>query len=132
MSLKVHILDISFDIINIISALVFLSLEIEIASFSHRTNRQHTTMFSPTEMKALVFVPMATGSLSFFGSSSMIVMILWFSRIKLSAVARRILLGLCVYDVFQSLASLATTFPVPPGQGLFGASGNVGTCDAQG
>jgi len=89
-------------------------------------------MYSPTQIKALVFVPVATGSLSFFGSSGLIVMILWFSRIKLSAVARRILLGLCVYDVFQAFASLTTSFPVPPGQGVFGASGSVGTCDAQG
>jgi len=91
-------------------------------------------MYNAAQIKALVFVPMATGSLSFVGSSGMIVMILWFSRIKLSAVARRILLGLCIFDVFQSLASLATTFPVPAGHGLFGSysSGTVGTCDVQG
>jgi len=75
---------------------------------------------------------MATGSLSFVGSSGLIIMILWFSRIKITAAVRRILLGLCAYDVIQSLASVATTFPIPEGQGFYGASGTVGTCDVQG
>ena len=59
-------------------------------------------------------------------------MIVWFSRIKLTAAVRRILFGLCVYDVFQSLASIATIFPVPEGQGFIATSGTVGTCDVQG
>ena len=65
-------------------------------------------MYSPNQEKALVFVPIATG-LSFFGSSGLIVMILWFSRIKLSAVARRILLGLCDQEpLSQGLGLLPT------------------------
>lgn len=88
--------------------------------------------YSPTQIKAIVLAPMVSGSLSFIGSSGLLVMILWFSRIKLYAVVRRILFGMCVYDIFQSLASLASSFPVPPDRGVFGASGTVGTCDAQG
>jgi|AntRauTorckE5430_2_1112549.scaffolds.fasta_scaffold00042_9 hypothetical protein len=89
-------------------------------------------MYTTAQINAIVFIPIGTGFVSFVASGALIVMILFFSRIKLSAACRRIIFGLCVYDIFLSLSSTVSTAPIPVNQGLYGASGNIATCDAQG
>ena len=89
-------------------------------------------VFTEAQEKAIVFTPMATGSLSFIASGALIIMILFFSKVKLSAVCRRVIFGLCVYDIFFSLGHALGTYPVPVGQGLYSASGNIASCDFQG
>jgi len=88
--------------------------------------------YTSAQIMAIVFIPVGTGSISFVASASLIVTIIFFSRIKLSAACRRIIFGLCIYDILLSLSSAASTAPVPVNQGLYGASGNVATCDIQG
>jgi hypothetical protein len=79
-------------------------------------------MYTAAQTKAIVFIPVGTGCISFIASGALIVMILFFSKIKLSAACRRIVFGLCVYNIFLSLSSAASTAPVPVNQGLYGAS----------
>ena len=89
-------------------------------------------MYASAQINAVMYVPVGTGSMSFMASGALIVMILFFSRIKLSVACRRIVFGLCVYDVFFSLANAVASFAIPANQGFIKTSGTVGTCDVQG
>ena len=87
--------------------------------------------YTEAQIKAIVVTPMCSGVTSFVASGTLIFMILR-SDLKLTVPSRRIFFGLCVYDCFQSLSAAFNTLPVPKGQGLPGAMGNIGSCDAQG
>mmetsp|Transcript_14667 Transcript_14667/g.21908 ORF Transcript_14667/g.21908 Transcript_14667/m.21908 type:complete len:449 (-) Transcript_14667:588-1934(-) len=88
-------------------------------------------MFSPGQMKALLITPMIGGTISIVSSGTFLFMILW-SEIKLSVPPRRIFFGLCLYDCIFSLASALSSLPIPKEEGIWGAAGNIATCDFQG
>ena len=80
----------------------------------------------------LATIPIATGILSLVGSLA-IIFVLLNAKKGLSTTYRRLLFGMSVMDVFQSLAIALSTFPSPkntPGAWL--AIGNQTTCDLQG
>jgi len=87
--------------------------------------------YSEAQIKAIVVVPICSGFTSFVASGTLIFMILR-SELKLTVPVRRIFFGLCVYNCFQSLSAAFSTLAIPKGQGMGGAMGNIGSCDAQG
>ena len=89
-------------------------------------------MYSESQIKAIILTAIPTGFLSFLGSSIIIFLMLTKSELKLSVPSRRIFFGLCVYDCIYSVSTMFASFPIPRGQGLWGAVGNIETCEAQG
>jgi len=87
--------------------------------------------FTEAQSKSLVIVPVFSGLTSLLASGTLAVMILR-SELKLTVPWRRIFFGLCVYDCFQSLANAFSTLPIPKGQGMWGAIGNISSCEVQG
>lgn len=87
--------------------------------------------FTEAQTKALVIVPMMSGAVSLLGSGILIIMIL-VSELKLGAPCRRIFFGLCVFDCVYSLGNAMSSLPVPKTEGIWGASGNLHSCEAQG
>ena len=88
--------------------------------------------FSDAQIKALYLCPMITGSISLIGSSTISVMILK-SPDKLSTPFRRLIFGLSVADVIQSLAMVLGPFSLPKDMdGVLWSNGNRTTCDIQG
>jgi len=88
-------------------------------------------MYTEAQLKVMVATPICSGLTSFAASGTLIIMILR-SELKLTVPARRIFFGLCVYDCLQSFSAAFATAPIPKGQGLWGAIGNVVSCDVQG
>ncbi len=88
-------------------------------------------MYSPSQIKAILITPMLSGSVSAIASGTLITAILQ-SETKLSAPSKRILFGLCIHDCIMSIASALSSLPVPRELGLWGAMGNVHSCDFQG
>ena len=87
-------------------------------------------------------VPRITGTISFI-SSSLILLLIFRSRIKLSTIYHRIMFGMSLADLFASAAMALTTLPMPKpddpywdttGEEWIGQPklGNVQTCAAQG
>ena len=67
--------------------------------------------------RALVLVPVATGSISFFSSSAMIVLLLRDPRIRQSnPIKRHLLMSICVADLFISASYACSTFLAPRGE----------------
>jgi len=87
--------------------------------------------YTEAELMFIVGTPTLSGLASFLGSVTLIITILR-SELKLTVPVRRIFFGVCIYNCFQSAAHAFSTFPIPKGQGLWGAIGNIGSCDAQG
>ncbi len=87
--------------------------------------------FTDAERKALVVAPMITGIVSTIASMTLIITILNSAQ-KLQVPSRRILFGMCIYDVFYSIACALSTFPVPREVGIWGALGNITSCNFQG
>lgn len=81
-------------------------------------------------MLTLMITPMITGSISFVSSLTIIVMILK-SNLKLTTVYRRLIFGISVFDLIQSLSQALSSVPMPAGSWV-GAMGNDVTCDLQG
>ncbi len=88
-------------------------------------------MYSNAQLKAIIITPMVTGLLSAVASGMLVTTILK-SETKLSIPSRRILFGLCLYGFFLSFGCALSSLPIPKGQGLWGAMGNVQFCDFQG
>lgn len=83
-------------------------------------------MLSATQEISTSVTSAIAGSLSSAASATIIVMILR-SPTKLSSPFRRIIFGMSVYDVFQSISALLSLFLSPAGE-KWGAFGNDGTC----
>jgi hypothetical protein len=88
------------------------------------------SLLSALELKTLVVTPIISGSISFVASMTIIFMI-YRSRIKLSTTYRRLVFGISVFDLIQSISQILSTFPMPAGY-IWGASGNQTTCSIQG
>ena len=79
---------------------------------------------------ALIVAPILPGLLSCFANGTINAMILH-SPAKLSKPFYRIIFGMCVYDVLQSLSAPASSAPMPSGT-KWGDISNEGTCIVQG
>ena len=88
------------------------------------------TMKSSSTLRAPIISSMITGSISFAASLTLIVMILR-SDLKLSTVYRRLIFGISVFDLVQSLSQGMSSLPMPAGS-IWAAVGNNVTCDLQG
>jgi len=86
---------------------------------------------SKAQLISLVVAPMMTGSISFIASSIILTMV-YRSSLKLSTIYRRLICGISVFDLIQSLASLTSSLPMPAGYPVWGAIGNDVTCGIQG
>jgi len=85
-----------------------------------------------TEMLILSWVGRVTGTMSFFSSLSMVYMIFSDRRRRLAKSNHRLMLGLSIFDCFQSAAYAITTMAVPVEYDTYGNMGNSATCAAQG
>lgn len=85
---------------------------------------------------ALVWVPRISSALSLLGSSWIVAEVIGDEKKNINQgknVYSRLLLGMSVYDILESIWNLATTWPVPAGTpDIIGASGTVQTCTVQG
>lgn len=88
------------------------------------------TTISNHQLIMLTLAPMMSGLVSFVASSTIIIMILR-STTKLTKAYRRIIFGMCIYDVLLSVCHLMSVFPCPRGTRL-GSIGNLRTCEVQG
>jgi hypothetical protein len=79
---------------------------------------------------AMVIVPTLASLASMIASTTIVTMILR-STTKLKKPYRRIVFGMAVYDIIQSLALTTSVFPSPSGTRMW-AIGNDATCSAQG
>ncbi len=85
---------------------------------------------SAPELIAIMVIPMITGSISFAASLTLIIMILR-SNLKLGTVYRRLVFGMSVFDLIQSLSQALSSVPMPAGS-FWGSVGNNITCNIQG
>ena len=89
-------------------------------------------IFSPVQVKALYVLPMISGSISLLGSGTIATMIL-ISVDRLSYPFRRLIFGLSMMDIIQSIAMIMGPFSLPGNiDGVLWSKGNVTTCDIQG
>jgi len=83
-------------------------------------------------MQTLYVLPIISGSVSLLGSGAIAAMILM-SAEKLSRPFRRLIFGLSVMDIIQSLAMTLGPFSLPADlDGVLWSMGNTTTCDIQG
>mmetsp|Transcript_13163 Transcript_13163/g.23543 ORF Transcript_13163/g.23543 Transcript_13163/m.23543 type:complete len:355 (+) Transcript_13163:77-1141(+) len=88
--------------------------------------------WTATQQKILSIIPHFTALLSLFGSSYIIVTTLR-DRKRWGTPFYRLLCALCLVDLFNSIASGLSTWPIPVGTpGVYAPLGTVGTCEAQG
>jgi hypothetical protein len=85
---------------------------------------------SATGELVLIVTPMLTGSVSALASLSVIISILR-SNVKLTTAYRRVIFGISVFDLIQSLSQASSSMPMSAGT-VWGAIGNDTTCDIQG
>jgi hypothetical protein len=78
----------------------------------------------------LIVTPILTGTVSALASLSIIISILR-SNVKLSTIYRRIVFGISVFDLIQSLSQASSSMPISSGT-IWGAIGNDTTCAIQG
>jgi hypothetical protein len=83
----------------------------------------------PLHIKAAVCISAISGSISSLASITIIVSILR-SNVKLSTVYRRLIFGMSVFDLIQSMSLAFSAGPIPAGL-MWGAYGNDVTCDLQ-
>ena len=90
------------------------------------------TIHNMTQEKliAIILAPMISGCISFVASLTIITMI-YRSNVKLSTSYRRLIFGMSVFDLIQSLSQASSSLPMPAGF-MWGAIGNNTTCDFQG
>ena len=88
------------------------------------------SQFTRAQEISLAITPMATGTLSLLGSSIIVASILR-SSVKLRTVYRRIIFGICVFDIVSSLGNALSTVLMPVETGIWGAVGNDATCGLQ-
>jgi hypothetical protein len=82
---------------------------------------------------SLTVAPAVSATLSIFGSCCIIWMIASDWQKKISNVKYRFLLALSISDIVNSLVFLIWPIPMPSGtKGIWGAFGNVSTCQIQG
>mmetsp|Transcript_3601 Transcript_3601/g.5318 ORF Transcript_3601/g.5318 Transcript_3601/m.5318 type:complete len:433 (+) Transcript_3601:130-1428(+) len=86
---------------------------------------------SEGQVIALAIAPMVTGCMSFLASSTILIMILR-SKVKLSTIYRRLIFGMSSFDVIQSLEQASSVIPLPEGWPVWGAMGNLTTCNMKG
>ena len=86
--------------------------------------------YSSNEKIYIAIAPVPSAVLSFVASATIVVMIIR-SPTKLSNPFRRIIFGISIYDVVQSLSQASGTVLSPKGS-MPGALGNDGTCTASG
>jgi hypothetical protein len=87
-------------------------------------------MLTQSQLISIIVAPTVTGSISFIASLTLITTILR-SDLKLSTVYRRLIFGISVADLVQSIAQATSTAPMPAGS-VWGAIGYDTTCDLQG
>lgn len=88
-----------------------------------------------TEQQAMVLtiLPCLTGPLSVVGSGVIIYIVIKDRKRKLKKVYHRLLLGYSIVDVMTSFNLSLSALVVPKGTvGVWGAQGNVATCEASG
>ncbi len=81
------------------------------------------------KLVSIAVTPMVTASLSSVASLAIIISILR-SEVKLSTSYRRLVFGISIYDLLQSLSQVFSSVPMPAGTFLF-ASGNNISCNLQ-
>ena len=79
----------------------------------------------------LTVSPIVAGCVSFISSSTISTMILR-SNTKLTKPYRRIVFGMCLYDIVLSLSAMCSSFLSPKESGRVWAFGNDTTCATQG
>ena len=90
-------------------------------------------MHSNAKIVALYICPMITGSISLIGSSTISLVILLSAGAKFSNPFRRLIFGLSIMDVIQSLAMICGPFALPKDMdGVLWSNGNTATCNVQG
>jgi len=72
------------------------------------------------------------GSLSLLGSGAIIYMILSDWKRKSARPFQRLMLGMSIFDVIQSIAFVVNVTAFPQGTNIYGAKGNAHTCTIQG
>eukprot|EP00591_Stephanopyxis_turris_P004904 CAMPEP_0195510654 /NCGR_PEP_ID=MMETSP0794_2-20130614/3236_1 /TAXON_ID=515487 /ORGANISM="Stephanopyxis turris, Strain CCMP 815" /LENGTH=162 /DNA_ID=CAMNT_0040638121 /DNA_START=170 /DNA_END=655 /DNA_ORIENTATION=+ len=88
--------------------------------------------FTTEQLRHLANAPRFSSALSIMGSGWIIWEVLRNDQ-KQSMINYRLLLGMSIYDIFQSLAYFMSSWAVPVGtERAYGAAGTTGTCTAQG
>jgi hypothetical protein len=87
-------------------------------------------MLTQSQLISIILAPIVTGCISFIASLTLITTILR-SNLKLSTVYRRLIFGISVADLVQSISQATSSAPMPAGS-VWGAIGNDLTCELQG
>lgn len=87
---------------------------------------------STTGKIILSWIGHLSGLMSFLASLAIIYMILSDRKRRLAKANHRLMLGLSIFNCFQSAAFSMTTIPVPVDYDTYGNFGNSATCTAQG
>jgi hypothetical protein len=85
---------------------------------------------TPRQAMVLMIAPIITGTISAISSITLITMI-FRSNLKLSTIYRRLVTGMCVFDVIHSIGRLVSTVPMPAGSAVAAVGNNI-SCNAQG
>jgi hypothetical protein len=92
--------------------------------------------WSPNQQVALAITPKVSAFLSFFGSTWILIQVVFDSSKRIDKkgnVLSRILFGMSLFEALESIWNFGSTWPIPRGtQGVFGAIGSTQTCTAQG
>ena len=89
-------------------------------------------MVSSSQSIALYVSPMITGTFSLIGSATIAITILQSAQ-RLGTPFKRIIFGLSIMDIIQSIAMIAGPFSLPSkNEGVLWSYGNQATCDTQG
>merc|ERR1719469_727718 len=70
-------------------------------------------LYSDTFLYVIFFIPIFSGSLSLIGSTTLVVMHLCSRKTRLSSTYGRLIFGMSLMDVFQSLAFCFSSMPSP-------------------
>lgn len=90
------------------------------------------SMGSPDRLKILVWIPCVTAPLSIVGSLLTLVTVYRSGMDgKERGTYHRLVAGLAVFDLLQSIALALGPLPIPSDEAVPGASGTLGTCTAQ-
>ena len=96
-------------------------------------NNKEEDGITRTQEIMIAITPIPFGILSFVASAAIVWMI-YKSPTQFGNPFRRIFFGMCLYDLFQSVGSITSSFVTPADSNgdVWGAMGNQGTCVAQG
>ncbi len=90
-------------------------------------------LYTEQQSRILINAPRLTGTMSIIGSSVIIYIILNDKKQKLRRVYHRILLAYSVFDILCSFNYVLSSVVVPRNTpGVWGAIGNIATCEASG